>query len=265
MARSAAEMSKKSNRKKPNDISAGGVDAVDRAMKILSAFTPDASELSLHALANRTDFFKSTLLRILTSLQRAHMVERRPDKMYVLGPEVMRLSAVIQHNYRIADHVRPVLKHLVGVTGESSSFYVLQRDHRICLVRENSPRSIRHHAMEGDAMPLVRGGASGRILSDFRNIRADAIPKKLLRILPYVNYGEIDPDIAAVSAPVFSRDNSLAGALSITGPKHRFSVRAMAEYKALVLASAQNLSEVLGATGNAISATLASIKPDRHA
>lgn len=261
MATLAPKIFKNSQGKKPNDLRAGGVDAVDRAMKILAAFTPDASELSLHDLASRTDFFKSTLLRLLTSLQRAHIIERRPDKIYVLGPEVMRLSAVIQHNYRIADHVRPVLKHLIEVTGESSSFYVLQGNHRICLVRENSPRSIRHHAMEGDAMPLIKGGASGRILSDFRNVRADAIPKKLLRALPYVNYGEIDPDIAGISAPVFSRDNSLAGALSITGPKHRFTARATAGYKVLVMASAQKLSEILGAGANAINARPAQIKP----
>lgn len=238
----------------------GGVEAVDRAMQILSAFTPREGALGLHELANRTGFYKSTVLRLLKSLEKARMIQRRPDKKFVLGPEVMRLSAVFQHNYSLADSIRPVLKCIIEVTGESASFFVRQGNQRMCLLRENSPRSIRHHAIEGDVMPLSMG-SSGRVLTNFRDIRADEIPPRLLRALPYVAYGEFDPEIAGISAPVFAGDNSLAGALSLSGPTHRFTSRAVAEYKVLVLASAQEISEILGASTRGSRTARASAKP----
>jgi len=253
-------MPKQSENKRQSESSEGGVDAVDRAMQILSAFTRQAGTLGLHELANRTGFYKSTLLRLLKSLEKAGMIQRRPDKMFVLGPEVIRLSAVFQHNYSLADSIRPVLKHIIEVTGESASFFVRQGDQRMCLLRENSPRSIRHHAIEGDVMPLNMG-SSGRVLTEFRDIRADDIPVKLLRALPYVAFGEFDPEITGISAPVFSMDNSLTGALSLSGPTHRFTARAVAEYKVLVLASAREISEILGANTRDAKAASAAAKP----
>jgi len=232
--------------------SEGGVEAVDRSMKILSAYTRKDAVLNLHQLADRTGFYNSTLLRLLASLEKAGMIVRRPDKAFILGPEVMRLAAVYQHNFRLADYVRPVLKHIVETTGESSSFFGTQGDHRICLVRENSPRSIRDHAVEGDILPLSRG-AAGRVLTNFRDVRGDKISRDLLQALPYVSYGEVDQEMAGVAAPVFSSDYTLAGALAVSGPTHRFTSRAVSKYKPLILEAAQRLSETLGANTNVAS------------
>ena len=255
-------MPKQSENRLKGDSSEGGVEAVDRAMQILSAFTPREGALGLHELSIRTGFYKSTLLRLLKSLEKARMIQRRPDKMFVLGPEVMRLSAVFQHNYSLADNIRPLLKHIIEVTGESASFFVRQGDQRMCLLRENPPRSIRHHSIEGDVMPLSMG-SSGRVLTDFRDIRADDLAVRLLRALPYVAYGEFDPEIAGISAPVFAKDNSLAGALSLSGPLHRFTPHAVAEYKGLVLASAWKISEILGANIRGLVAARVAAGPAR--
>ena len=232
-------------------ITKGGIEAVDRAMKVLSVYTRRNGELSLHELAEQTGFYKSTLLRILASLEAARMLQRLPDKKYALGQEVMRLSAIFQHTFRFADSVRPILKHLVQITGESSSFFRTQGNSRICLVRENSPHSIRDHAMEGDILPLNKG-AAGRVLAEFREIKSDSIPGKLVRALPYLSYGEVERDMAGLAVPVFSSDNSLAGALAVSGPTSRFTSSAVGKYKPLILKAAQSLSEVLGADTSTI-------------
>src|SRR4051794_35164429 len=48
----------------------GGVAAVDRALMILDAFEPADESLTLSQLAQRTSFYKSTILRIAQSLMR---------------------------------------------------------------------------------------------------------------------------------------------------------------------------------------------------
>lgn len=223
----------------------GGVDAIDRGMRVLGVFTRQKAEFSLHELAQQTGFYKSTLLRLLRSLEKAGLVHRRVDKKFVLGSEVMRLSAVYQYNFRLSESVRPVLKEIVNATGESSSFFRIQGRNRICLVRENSTRGIRDHAMEGDVLPLDKG-AAGRMLAHFRDVEAYRIPRELMRALPYVSHGELDHDMAGIAAPVFSGDQTLSGALAMSGPCNRFTPKAVAQYKPLILASARKLTEMMG-------------------
>lgn len=71
-----------------------GVAAVDRALTILSAFDGEPNALTLAALSRRTGFYKSTLLRLIASLQAHGYVLQLPDGRYHLGPTPFRLGAV---------------------------------------------------------------------------------------------------------------------------------------------------------------------------
>jgi DNA-binding IclR family transcriptional regulator len=55
---------------------ARGVDAVERALTILGAFTPRAPILVLRQLAESTELNKATILRIIVSLERFGYVTR---------------------------------------------------------------------------------------------------------------------------------------------------------------------------------------------
>lgn len=72
----------------------GGAVAVDRALFVLSAFRLGDTSIGLAELAQRSGLYKSTLLRLLASLEHAALVQRLPDGRYSLGPEVARLNAV---------------------------------------------------------------------------------------------------------------------------------------------------------------------------
>ena len=69
-----------------------GVAAVDRAMLAVSAIGTSSSPITLSELSRRTGLYKSTLLRLLASLQKAALVVQRPDLTYVLGPFAFRLG-----------------------------------------------------------------------------------------------------------------------------------------------------------------------------
>ena len=72
----------------------GGVAAVDRALSLLEVFTTDSPNPTLAELAERTRQYKSTVLRLLASLQHAGLVQRQADGRYVVGTAITRLHRV---------------------------------------------------------------------------------------------------------------------------------------------------------------------------
>ena len=76
------------------DAAPGGAAAVDRALSVLKSFRTGDATLSLAELSDRTVLYKSTLLRLLASLEHNRLVQRFADGRYGLGPEVSRLNAI---------------------------------------------------------------------------------------------------------------------------------------------------------------------------
>ncbi|MFC3674301.1 IclR family transcriptional regulator [Ferrovibrio xuzhouensis] len=229
--------------------SSGGVDAVDRAVTILRCFSDRDPSLSLAELAARTGYYKSTILRLITSLERASFLVRLPDKSFALGSELMRLGAAYQHSFRLETHVRPALKSLLGETRESASFFIRDQDMRICLFREDSAHTIRDHVREGDRL-ILNQGAAGHVLLRFDPAQNSELGLQAqFKDLPLFSYGERDAETAAAAVPVYAARGgrtSLAGALTISGPRTRFTPQTTPQIGKLLLEAGRNLSFALG-------------------
>ena len=191
------------------------VEAVDRALTILEVFASGRESFSLAELAEATGFYKSTILRLCGSLEAFGYLVRRETGRYHLGAAAWQLAGHYQRNYRLDDHVRPVLRDLSEATGETASFYVREGAWRICLFRHNTSRMVRHHLEEGIRLPLDRG-AAGRI---FLAMDGDADPRSDLarRQGYYISEGERDPDLFAIAVPVGGRGEQIRGVLAVSG------------------------------------------------
>jgi len=220
------------------------VEAVERALTILDAFRDGATTLSLGELAERTTLYRSTILRLAASLERFGYLHRGEDGRFRLGPSLLALGALYQNAFNLADYVRPVLARLVEETGETAAFYVREGNARICLYRQHAPRLLRHHVEEGGALPLERG-AGGRVLLAFTDAKGEAY-EKIRRDGFCVSYGERDPEIAAIAAPVFGRDRFL-GAIGVAGSRMRFGAANVKKMTKALLREAQALSRAVGA------------------
>lgn len=153
----------------------GGAAAVDRALTLLSAFKAGDTSLGLIELAQRTQLYKSTVLRLLASLEHAHLIQKLDDGRYALGAEVARLHGVYAASFSLDKVVLPVLRQLVAITGESAAYHVRQGEARLCLYRVDSPHPIRDHIKAGDVLPADRGtGARILIAFDAQQTRARA-------------------------------------------------------------------------------------------
>lgn len=218
----------------------GGVAAVDRAISLLAAFKAGDTQLTLLELSERSRLYKSTVLRLLVSLEHGGLIQKKSDGRYALGYEVARLNGIYATSFSLGDVVMPVLRDLVEQTRESAAFHVIQGEHRLCLHRVDSPQPIRYHTSEGDILPLERG-AGGRVLSAFMGVRGK-LYDQIRRDGYVVLTGDRIPELSGISAAVTNAGNELAGAITLTMPTSRLKD----EFADAVKAAADRVTHLLG-------------------
>ncbi|WP_448041434.1 IclR family transcriptional regulator [Bradyrhizobium liaoningense] len=244
-----------------------GVAAVDRALSILAAFEDAPEPMSLAELARRTKMYKSTLLRLMTSLQEFGYIVQFADGRYHLGPTPFRLGAVYQRSNNLHDRVVPLLRQLVADGTESPSFHVRHdAKRRLCVFRVDSRHSTLDRVEAGMLLPLDRG-AAGRVILAFDGEKGegyDEIRKGCIAM----SFGERDPDCAGLACPVFGPAGKCVGALSLSGPKPRFTRENIKAMTSLLLKAAIRLTHTLGGPtellDNALPASAEDARPARR-
>lgn len=204
---------------------AKGVEAVEKAFKILECFTSGRTEMTLTEISEETGFYKSTVLRLAVSLEKFGYMIRGEDNRFRLGAAAWRLGSSYRQSFALGEIIRPELKILSEATNETASFYVREGNVRICLFRSEPARAIRHSIAEGRTLPLNQG-ASGKVLHAFSNESGDAA----IRAAGHsISLGERDGEVAAVSVPILAAGGRLIGALSVSGLITRFGEDRRAE------------------------------------
>jgi DNA-binding IclR family transcriptional regulator len=210
------------------------IEAVERALTLLQCFRLPGEVLTLAVLAQRSGFYKSTILRMTASLGYMNFLQRDARGHYLLGPELRRLGGLCPAQVRLEDLVRPELQKLSLFTRETASFYVRDDMDRVCLYRVNSSRSARHHLDEGSRKPL-KSGAAGRVLWAFDTAATDEGSATIRSRGWVVSRGERDPDLAAVAVPLVNDSGELLGALTVSGLLSRFTTFEIKTYRKRLL------------------------------
>lgn len=219
-----------------------GVAAVDRALAIVDVIAHSSDPITLADLSRATGYYKSTLLRLIVSLEKASLVIRRSDGRYALGRYAHELGRSYESAYKLTEVLLPVLQNLVEQGSESSSFHVYHdAQSRVCLLRVDSHHSTLDRIRVGDLLPLDRG-AAGKLIKAYYGT---GLPPSHDHIIT-VSMGERDPNCAAVASPVFGLDNEFCGAISLSGPQERFTPKAVKEMSEMVQKAAQAVTEALG-------------------
>jgi DNA-binding IclR family transcriptional regulator len=223
---------------------AGGVEAVERALRVLDCFVPGDAGLSLKEVAGRSGVNKATILRLSVPLEKFGPNTRDAEGLFRLGPSLWRLGSVFRQNLRMGPVVRPVLANLVNATGESASFYVQRGNSGVCLYRVNSPRLARDHVEEGEIIPLSMG-SSGQVL-DAYSMQHGKHATNIRKAGYYLSLGERDADVAGLSVPVLGLEGELVGAVSLSGLRVRFTETVVEGYRTAVLDAARQIRVEFG-------------------
>ncbi len=194
--------------------SKGRVESVERALSILNAFSERETSLTLKRLSDKTGLYKSTILRLLGTLEHHGFILKRDNGEYCLGSSLWRLGTVYKNSFDSEKFIRPILASIRDQINETVAFYIKSGDSRICLYRENANREVCHHLNEGAQLPLDRG-AAGRVLMAFSGAEGGLF-ESIRKTGFYWSKGERNPDVCALAVPVISPSGDFKGVLSVS-------------------------------------------------
>ena len=247
------------------------IQAIERAVSILNAFSPEDPELGVTELAERLGLHKSTVHRFMVNLDAAGLVERDPRTgRYRLGLRIFELGGLVMQQMNLWDEALPFLEGLVHDTGETGHLAVLDGGEAIYIERVEARRALRVPSAIGVAIPPTRptsarccwptspGSASRRSSPSAAwprtPPRRSPTPRPLeaeldrIRALGYaVNNEEYDEGLRCIGAPVRDHSGHVVAALGIGGPVTRITPDRVGELAELVMTAARGLSRRLGA------------------
>ncbi len=240
------------------------VRSVERALDILSAFIGSEKTLSLTEIANKVDLHKSTVHRLLNSLEARGYIEKLAEsERYRLGNKIIELSSHATRSSDLIQTAVPEMTHLRDELSETVSLYIRDQHDRIRLHAIEGTQSLRRIAIIGQRLPLYAGASSKILLAFLPEHEQDKIFKnphwspaidirKFRQTLEGIrknqyatSFGEREPGVASIAAPVFFENGSIAAALSISGPVDRFSDKQIHRMADVVVASANHITTML--------------------
>ncbi|MFD2615113.1 IclR family transcriptional regulator [Paenibacillus gansuensis] len=239
------------------------VRAVERALDILLCFT-DETDLGLTEIAARVELHKSTVHRLLASLEGKGFVQRdEATEKYRLGLRILELYANMSHADDPAVLLLPEMEALRDRLDETVSLYVRDGDERVRIQAVQSNQAIRRVAPVGARMPLYVG-ASSKILLAFADVAAQAAildapgwPEHIakgdfleqlaeIKRLGYAtSVAERELGAAAVAAPILARTGRLAAVLAVSGPSSRMTPEVMKQQAPVIMEAAARMGKLM--------------------
>jgi IclR family transcriptional regulator, KDG regulon repressor len=247
------------------------IQAIERAVAILNAFSADEHELGVTELAERLGLHKSTVHRFMVNLDAAGMVERNPRTgRYRLGMRIFELGGLVKQRMNLWDEALPFLESLVRDTGETGHLAVLDGGEAIYIERVEARRALRVPSAIGRGYPAHATNLGKVLLADLEPERLAEIieerglpaytphtivdprtlERELVRIRERgyaVDNEEYDEGLRCIGAPVRDHSGRVVAALGIGGPVTRITPARVEELSTLVMAAATGLSRRLGA------------------
>jgi IclR family KDG regulon transcriptional repressor len=239
------------------------VRAVERALDILLCFTT-GTDLAMSEIAEKVGLHKSTVHRMLATLEDRGFLERDPSsERYHLGMRMWELSAHLSRSDDQAVIWQPEMERLRDRLGETVSIYVRDGSERVRIQAVQSNQPVRRVAPVGARLPLY-AGASSKVLIAYSDrfvqeqifgdpawlltIDLDQYKQQLEEIVEQgyaTSFEEREPGVAALSAPIFNRHGQVAAALSVSGPASRLTMESMREYSPVLTEYAKRMGTMI--------------------
>jgi DNA-binding IclR family transcriptional regulator len=143
------------------------VESVERALTVLESFDSAQERFSLAELAESTGYYKSTLLRLLSSLERFDYVQRDDGGRWRLGHTPLRLARRHPPGRQLAARIQPLLDRLAEDLGETAALFEVKEDVAECRLVALPETRLRHDLHPGarwkvsapeDPRPVLPGG-----------------------------------------------------------------------------------------------------------
>ncbi|MET0565262.1 MAG: IclR family transcriptional regulator [Acidimicrobiia bacterium] len=226
------------------------VQSIDRAFQVLKALAVEPSGVT--DLAQRVGLPKSTVARMLSSLEDQGAVTRGPDgTMYCIGMGLVELAGAIDATAALATAVRPHLVWLSDQLGEAAGFSIPTGYTIQYMVQVESPNPVQVRDYTGLTVPMHVGPSGLCVMAQWPAEEVDRYLGRPLEV--YTANTVVDPGriqkrldsvrvsghcwvreefaegINSVAAPVLADGKRALGAIHVHGPTYRFPVDGRAD------------------------------------
>jgi IclR family acetate operon transcriptional repressor len=244
------------------------IQSVDRAVALLQALGADSPTPRVTELAQLLGLHKSTVSRLLSTLEKHGLVEQDPEtKWFRLGVGLITLGAQVRSDLRQA--ARQPLELLCKQVQETVNLAVLDGD-EVINVDQFLPdqHQIKNIGWVGRRAPLYCSSTGKTLLAylapkEIERIIAAGLPaitpntitdagrlRSELASIRERGYGvgleEFEVGLCAVSAPVYDRNGTVVAVVNASGPSYRVTADKVGELAQLAVQAARAVSLQLG-------------------
>jgi DNA-binding IclR family transcriptional regulator len=211
-----------------------------RAVRILDAFGPDETCLTVSEIAARADLHLATASRLIAELVEHGLLSRDADRRVRVGIRLWELALRASPALSLREAAMPFLEDLHAVVGHHVQLGVLDGDEVLFIERLTAPGAVINYTRIAGRLPL-HASSSGQVLLAHaprdlqermlagpltrltRNtITAPADLRAALARVRREGYaylpGHIHPEALGVAVPVFDRHRRVVAALSAIVP-----------------------------------------------
>ncbi|WP_270181127.1 IclR family transcriptional regulator [Alkalihalobacillus sp. CinArs1] len=247
------------------------IQSVDRSLQILNILKEHQGGLGITELANKLDVAKSTIHRLVSTLESHQYIQRTPDhSSYQLGLKFIEMYHVVVDNLNILDVARDVLEQLSERTQKISHLVMIEEDHQVIYIdKVESQSTIRIYSRTGRKAPLHCTGVGKAIsayytsdqLKDFFETREltrftdhtitskERYEAELARIRESgyaIDDEEHEEGIRCIAVPIFDHQGKPTYAVSITGTVQQMTEQHLAEFLPILQEAGNEISKRLG-------------------
>jgi DNA-binding IclR family transcriptional regulator len=239
-----------------------------KGLTALEALEAADGGLTLTELSGRLEESQTVVFRVLKTLEARGYIQHDPlSRRYTLGLRLWHLGAKAAGRPGLVEAARPALQWLTGVTGQTSALVVLRGTDVLYVDTVEGLEPLRFYAEPGARAPAY-ATASGKAMLAWHPERvAQVVEAGMRRLTPAtvvrgaelarqlatirrtglaINRGERRRDIAAIAAPLFAARGECVAAVSIAGPRTRFTDDDLEDFKRHVRKASEEISTKLG-------------------
>lgn len=247
------------------------VPPVQRAFRLLRHIAQGNEVLSPSRTAKEIEINRTTLVRLLGTLEAERMIEKRSDGGYCLGAGFWRLCKTTAVPLDVADVADSVLMDLssrlglsshLAVLEDASVLYLLRRVPNLCLVSNvrlgsripacsvSAGRIILAHLPIDEVRQIFESSCknpgSARPFAQFEDLVLQIQRDKKFGIA----WGDTcpEPGVSSAAAPIFDHGGHIVASVNVMGPSAAFDVEPSRgqEIRSILSRAATSISEKLG-------------------
>jgi DNA-binding IclR family transcriptional regulator len=242
--------------------------AVDRALDILLCFTKQSPQLTMTQIAEQVGMNKSTVHRLLATLEKKRFVQRDPATgLYQLGIRLLQMAYLTLEHNDLRHSAAPFLRQLCEQHRETITLSILDGADMVFLDVVESPQRVKLAASTGQRLPAF-ATAAGKIFLAFssqetvqkvldqgmqaftqQTIQSQKDYQKNLdsarRAGFAISMQEYEVGISAVAAPILDAHGHPFAAVTVAGPAFRLTQEIMNAIGPSIVTAAQEIAKGL--------------------